>query len=142
MKHYLHFLCLLLVSLQTACAQHDIARPWDQDVIYFALTDRFFDGDASNNRPPESDPALYDPTQSDMDLYHGGDFRGLEIALDNGYFNALGITAIWITPPVRNVWYAAFDSKVWEFSSCTPYLTHHSHPQKIFTSLLNHRCVV
>ena len=110
MKHYLPFLCLLIVILQTACAQHDIARPWDQDVIYFALTDRFFDGDTSNNRPPESDPALYDPTQSDMDLYHGGDFRGLEIALDNGYFNALGITAIWITPPVRNVWYAAFDS--------------------------------
>lgn len=110
MKYYLPFLFLLLISLQTAYAQHDIARPWDQDVIYFALTDRFFDGDASNNRPPESDPALYDPTQSDMDLYHGGDFRGLEIALENGYFNALGITAIWITPPLRNVWYAAFDS--------------------------------
>ena len=110
MKHNLPFLFLLLISLQTACAQHDIARPWDQVVIYFALTDRFFDGDASNNRPPESDPALYDPTPSDMDLYHGGDFRGLEIALENGYFNALGITAIWITPPLRNVWYAAFDS--------------------------------
>ena len=74
MKYYLPFIFLLLISLQTACAQHDIARPWDQDVIYFALTDRFFDGDASNNRPPESDSALYDPTQSDMDLYHGAIF--------------------------------------------------------------------
>ena len=73
MKYYLPFLFLLLVSLQTAYAQHDIARPWDQDVIYFALTDRFFDGDASNNRPPESDPALYDPTQSDICLLYTSD---------------------------------------------------------------------
>jgi len=104
-------LCLipaLVASIPAAKAAID--RPWNQDLIYFALTDRFFDGDPSNNRPPGSDPALYDPEQSDIDLYHGGDFRGLELALASGYFNELGVTAIWITPPVRNVWYTAFDS--------------------------------
>ena len=34
----------------------------------------------------------------------------MELALESGYFNALGVTALWITPPVRNVWYSAFDS--------------------------------
>jgi len=85
-------------------------RAWNEEVIYFVLTDRFFDGDPGNNRPDGSDPDLYDPTQSSIDLYHGGDFRGLELALQSGYFNELGVTAIWITPPVRNTWYSEFDS--------------------------------
>ncbi len=86
------------------------ARPWNQDVIYFALTDRFYDGDPENDVPAGSDPALYDHAQTNIDRYHGGDFRGLEIALSEGYFNDLGVTALWITPPVRNVWYSAFDA--------------------------------
>jgi alpha-amylase len=87
-----------------------IARPWNQDVIYFALTDRFYDGDPGNDVPAGSDPKLYDRTQTDIDRYHGGDFRGLELALQAGYFNDLGVTALWITPPVRNVWYSAYDA--------------------------------
>ena len=86
-----------------------LARPWSEDVIYFALTDRFADGDASNNVPPGSDPALYDASHQDISRYHGGDFRGLEHAIASGYFNDLGITAIWITPPVKNVWRSGFD---------------------------------
>lgn len=110
MKHFLYlFLILPALNLQTACANQGPERPWNEDVIYFVMTDRFFDGDPANNRPAGSDPALYDPEQVNIDLYHGGDFRGLEIALENGYFNELGITAIWITPPVRNVWNSSFD---------------------------------
>ena len=110
MKHFLYlFLILPALNLQTACATQGPERPWNEDVIYFVMTDRFFDGDPANNRPAGSDPALYDPEQVNIDLYHGGDFRGLEIALENGYFNELGITAIWITPPVRNVWNSSFD---------------------------------
>ena len=90
-------------------AEPPIARPWSQDVIYFALTDRFYDGDPTNDVPAGSDPSLFDRTQTNIDRYHGGDFRGLELALSTGYFNDLGVTALWITPPVRNVWYSAFD---------------------------------
>jgi len=86
-----------------------LARPWSEDVIYLALTDRFADGDASNNVPPGSDPALYDASHQDISRYHGGDFRGLENAIASDYFNDLGITAIWITPPVKNVWRSGFD---------------------------------
>ena len=84
-------------------------RPWNEDVIYFALTDRFHDGDPDNNVPAGSDAAIFDRTQRDIDKYHGGDLRGLELALQSGYFQALGVTAIWITPPVRNVWYSPYD---------------------------------
>src|SRR5436190_1307770 len=83
-------------------------RPWVQDVVYSVLTDRFYDGDPSNNVPAGSDPALFDQSQQDINKYHGGDLRGLEIALQNGYFRDLGVTAIWISPPVRNVWNTAF----------------------------------
>ncbi|MGH8047202.1 MAG: alpha-amylase family glycosyl hydrolase, partial [Chthoniobacterales bacterium] len=101
------FAALLLVPLLHGRAAPE--RPWNQDIIYFALTDRFFDGDAANNVPAGSDPTLYDSAQTNIGKYQGGDFRGLEIALKNGYFKALGVTAIWITPPVRNVWYSGND---------------------------------
>lgn len=99
----------LLSLLPVLALAQPIDRPWNQDVIYFALTDRFFDGDPANDVPAGSDPALFDKTQQDIDKYHGGDLRGLEIALQDGYFNDLGATAIWITPPVRNVWYSKAD---------------------------------
>jgi glycosidase len=84
-------------------------RLWNEDVIYFAVTDRFHDGDPENNQPPDSDPVIFDGAQKDNDKYHGGDLRGLELALQSGYFKDLGVTAIWITPPVRNVWYSKYD---------------------------------
>lgn len=98
--------CLALILGLVATVE---ARPWSEDVIYFALTDRFVDGDASNNVPKGSDPVLYDASHRDISRYHGGDFRGLEKAVASGYFNQLGITAIWITPPVKNVWRSGFD---------------------------------
>ncbi|MBX7220165.1 MAG: hypothetical protein K1Y36_09485 [Blastocatellia bacterium] len=86
-------------------------RKWNQEVIYFALTDRFLDGDPANNIPAGSDPNLYDATQTDLNKYHGGDLRGLELALKAGYFNRLGITALWITPPVKNTWFSKVENK-------------------------------
>ena len=103
-------LFVLLLFARAALADAVADRPWNQDIIYFALTDRFFDGDPENNVPAGSDPALYDKTQTEIKKYHGGDLRGLEIALKSGYFKALGITALWISPPVRNVWRSGQDS--------------------------------
>ena len=102
--------CLaLLLTLTAAIAAEPLERPWTHDVIYFALTDRFFDGDAANNVPAGSDPALYDKTQQDIGKYHGGDLRGLELAMQRGYFTDLGVTALWISPPVRNAWNSLHD---------------------------------
>ncbi len=99
--------CLINVSTaQVPPLEH---RPWNRDLVYFAMTDRFRDGDPANNRPAGSAPGLYDPHQIDINKYHGGDLRGLELALQENYFNDLGVTAIWITPPVKNAWHSGFD---------------------------------
>lgn len=100
----------LLLVLATAAS----ARPWTDEVIYFVMTDRFHDGDPANNTPAGCDPALDDPQQDDINRYHGGDLRGLELALQAGYFNELGVTALWITPPVRNVWRSGYDLGGWK----------------------------
>lgn len=69
---------------------------WDEAVIYFMLTDRFDDGDPSNNNPNGEN---YDTEHSET--YHGGDFQGIIDRLD--YLEELGINTIWITPIVDNV---------------------------------------
>jgi alpha-amylase len=89
-------------------------RPWTDDVMYFVMTDRFHDGDPANNIPPGSDASLHDPAQKDINRYLGGDLRGLEIALQAGYFNDLGVTALWLTPVVRNVWRSGYDLGGWK----------------------------
>ena len=67
---------------------------WQAQNIYQVITDRFFDGDASNNNAEGN----YSPSSSGS--VHGGDFRGIEQKLD--YIKALGATAIWISPIVLN----------------------------------------
>lgn len=100
--------CLLATCLSLA------ARPWTDEVMYFALTDRFRDGDPSNNTPAGCDPSLFDPAQQDINRYMGGDLRGLETAVADGYFNRLGVTALWLTPVVRNAWRSGYDLGGWK----------------------------
>lgn len=73
--------------------QGDLDFDWDEARIYFMLTDRFKDGDTSNN------PVGYDPNHGEA--YHGGDFRGIINNLD--YLDDLGINTIWISPIVDNI---------------------------------------
>lgn len=62
------------------------------DVIYFIITDRFFDAESANNDNVD---------KNNPEGLHGGDFKGIESKID--YLVALGITAIWITPVYENV---------------------------------------
>jgi neopullulanase len=64
------------------------------DVIYLIMTDRFADGDSSNNSPPGSMAGTND--RRNARAYHGGDLRGVINRLS--YLKDLGITAIWLTP--------------------------------------------
>ncbi len=68
------------------------ARPWAEDVIYFALVDRFADGDLSNDG---------DVDRSGKGTFHGGDIRGLTAQLDE--IASLGVTALWVNPLVKNI---------------------------------------
>ena len=82
--------------------------------MYFMMTDRFCDGDSANNVPAGSDPTLFDPQQKNISLYQGGDLRGVEKALQANYFNDLGVTALWLTPVVKNVWRSGYDLGGWK----------------------------
>ena len=67
---------------------------WRNQNIYQIVTDRFFDGDSANNN------ASGNYSASAGSSPHGGDFKGIEQKLD--YIKALGATAIWISPVVKN----------------------------------------
>lgn len=63
------------------------------DVMYLIMTDRFSDGDPSNDHL-QTMPGTFD--RSKPRAYHGGDLRGIENHLD--YIQQLGATTLWITP--------------------------------------------
>lgn len=69
---------------------------WDEAVVYFMMTDRFFDGNESNNTASGTDTYGGNPG-----LYHGGDFAGVTAKLD--YLQDLGVNTIWLTPIVKNI---------------------------------------
>lgn len=71
------------------------------EVIYFALPDRFDNADPSNDRGGLSGDRTttgYDPTAKGF--YHGGDLKGLTRRLD--YIQGLGATALWVGPVFKN----------------------------------------
>ena len=70
---------------------------WSEQVSSVILTDRFNDGDPSNN---DQGAGEYDP--GDGSRYSGGDLQGIVDRLD--YIRDLGATTLWITPPVANQW--------------------------------------
>ncbi len=76
---------------------HVPSPDWRDQVIYFAMTDRFDDGDARNN-----DFGQGEFNRGDGTRFQGGDLRGLARRLD--YIRGLGATALWLTPPVANQW--------------------------------------
>jgi len=65
-----------------------------KDVMYLIMTDRFADGDLSNDGPDHV-AELAAPRG-----WHGGDLRGVLQHLD--YLQQLGITTVWITPVEEN----------------------------------------
>jgi glycosidase len=107
------FILGALVAVIFCAAMHVLAGNtdngfWQRQSIYQIITDRFFNGDPSNdNADGNFDPAGHGGTS-----VHGGDFKGIEEKLD--YVKSLGATAIWISPVVLNVrgefhGYAALD---------------------------------
>ncbi|MBT2661723.1 pullulanase [Bacillus sp. ISL-45] len=83
------------VKTRQAVGENDF--DWDESIIYFMLTDRFFDGDTTNNDPYNQN---YD-AKNDRGTYQGGDFKGITQKLD--YLDELGVNTIWISPIVENI---------------------------------------
>jgi alpha-amylase len=93
------FLTVILAMVTFALkagAQDTPNTLWQHQSIYQIITDRFYDGDPSNDNADDN----YDPAGHRGTSVHGGDFKGIEDKLD--YIKSLGATAIWISPVVLN----------------------------------------
>ncbi|HEX9267734.1 MAG TPA: alpha-amylase family glycosyl hydrolase [Candidatus Limnocylindria bacterium] len=83
------FLSTLVVVASLMPATPASASPidWRDEAIYMVMTDRFRNGDPSND---------LDSVRGKADWWQGGDLQGVIDELD--YIKDLGMTAIWITP--------------------------------------------
>ena len=86
---------LAALSIQSAAAQD-----FKKQVIYQIITDRFFNGSSANDNPSQSS-GLFDSTHTNWRLYWGGDLAGIQQKMS--YLSGMGVTAIWISPPVDNL---------------------------------------
>ncbi|MEN8156859.1 MAG: alpha-amylase family glycosyl hydrolase [Bacteroidota bacterium] len=94
-------LLLLLAATAGSCTQSDnrgteVAEApfvWENANIYFLLTDRFMNGDPTND-------INFDRTEQTavMRGFQGGDMTGVIQKIEEGYFDKLGVTALWMTP--------------------------------------------
>jgi glycosidase len=73
---------------------------FDTDVVYQIVTDRFVDGNSANN-PTGS---AFSSDCSQLKLYCGGDWQGIINKINDGYLKGMGITALWISQPVENIY--------------------------------------
>jgi alpha-amylase len=71
---------------------------WEGANLYFLMTDRFANGDKSND-------VNYNRNKKTGKLrgFEGGDIKGIIQKLDEGYFTKLGINVIWFTPVVEQI---------------------------------------
>lgn len=85
---------LLLESAET----HDHAPfSWHNATVYFVLTDRFVNGDPSN----DNSYGRHKDGMQEIGTFHGGDLQGLTSKLD--YLQQLGVNALWISSPLEQV---------------------------------------
>ena len=95
---------LAIVSCQTAQQSAETAEKvpapflWENATIYFLLTDRFQNGDTTND-------VNFGRTKPAATLrgFMGGDIKGITQKINEGYFTNLGVTAIWFTPVVEQI---------------------------------------
>lgn len=96
-------LIALLIGVNTFAQKKKIATQkapfvWENANVYFILTDRFNNGDTSNDHTFNRNKAT-----GKLRGFEGGDIRGIIQKLDVGYFDKLGTTVIWMTPIVEQI---------------------------------------
>lgn len=71
------------------------------DIFYFVMPDRFYNANTKNDNGAEAPSESHGGYVIDDKFgFHGGDMQGIEAKLD--YLKNLGISAIWMTPILRN----------------------------------------
>ncbi|WP_396603015.1 alpha-amylase family glycosyl hydrolase [Algibacter sp. R77976] len=93
-------LCLFNCEEKKAAINEKPKTPfvWEAANVYFLLTDRFNNGDITND-------INFDRTLETGKLrgFKGGDIKGITQKIEEGYFTDLGINAIWMTPVVEQI---------------------------------------
>ena len=89
---------VLLTSCATVQKSQNLPFTWEGANMYFLLTDRFKNGDQTND-------VNFGRTEKAAVLrgFEGGDLRGIIQKIDDNYFSDLGINAIWMTPIVEQI---------------------------------------
>ena len=98
---FLFLFALIALSCKTTpevVEEKEVPFVWENANLYFLLTDRFHNGDTSND-------VNFDRTKEPGKLrgFEGGDIKGITQKINEGYFTDLGINAIWMTPIVENI---------------------------------------
>lgn len=98
MKKLILIAFLALLSSCKTVTQPENKFSWDGANLYFLMTDRFKNGDKSND-------VNFNRTEKAAVLrgFEGGDLRGIIQKIDDNYFSDLGINAIWMTPIVEQI---------------------------------------
>jgi len=71
----------------------------DNPIVYFVITDRFYNANPANDRSYGREP----DGEQEIGTFHGGDLAGLTAKLKEGYFTELGVNGIWITAPYEQI---------------------------------------
>ena len=93
-------------AVLAALSQPPARAPIASQRIYFVMTDRYANGDTSNDRGGQTGARAstgYDP--ADSGWFHGGDFEGLtgnctSTTTGLARIKDLGFNAVWVTPPL------------------------------------------
>ena len=113
-------LCVVMITTAVICAvpsatAYNQKTPlenasdfsWDNASVYFLLTDRFQNGNTSNDhsygRALDASGQPISGWNTSPGTFHGGDFAGITQKINEGYFNDLGVNAIWISAPYEQI---------------------------------------
>jgi alpha-amylase len=67
----------------------------DNPIVYFLLIDRF--------HPPAASASVPAPPGGDTATFHGGTLRGVTEKIRAGWFDALGVNALWLSCPFEQI---------------------------------------
>lgn len=102
------FACLsvgiICISLK-ACKKPASTQPdfaWERASVYFLLTDRFCNGDTTNDHS-YGRITDYGSERLNASTFHGGDYVGLLQKIQEGYFRDLGVDVVWLTDPYEQI---------------------------------------
>jgi cyclomaltodextrinase / maltogenic alpha-amylase / neopullulanase len=129
---------------------------WYDASIYSVMTDRFNNGNKKNDSPVKHDSLSWKAN------YNGGDFAGITQKIKEGYFNSLGVNALWISPvndntdvafkeyPAPHRWFTGYhgywpisenkvEEKFGSFSDLKNLIaTAHKHGMKVLLDFVSH----